>query len=138
MPLPALFGAGENAITDRQRGAAALFLDPELWCRCSLGFPFFRDADRFIAVDFDDFQHRDLRNAAHFMKCPSRRAVDQAFVCHILQQGLERDLVRAPQTERLGNFALVDRLIGSLDQIQYLLARRNLFRFVRLFRSRHQ
>jgi len=138
MALPALFCAGQDPIANRQRGATALFLDPELRCRGGLGFPFFRDADRFIAVNLYNFEYGDFRNSAHLMKRPSRCAVDQSFVRHILQQRLERDLVRTPQTEGLGDFALADRLVGLRDQIQYLLARGNLFRFVGLFRSCHQ
>jgi hypothetical protein len=50
--------------------------------------------------------------------------VDQALIAHVAQQRLERDLVLCREAERLGDLALSGRLVGALDEVEDLLARR--------------
>jgi hypothetical protein len=48
--------------------------------------------------------------------------VDQAFIAHVLEQALQRDLVLALEAERLGDLALARGLVGRLDEVEDLLA----------------
>ena len=99
MALPAFFGASEDPVADRQCGAAAFFLDPDLWCGSALFFPFFGDADRFVAVNLDDLEHGYLRQAAHLMQGPPQISGEQSFLGHVLEQSLEGNLVRPSQSK---------------------------------------
>ena len=53
----------------------------------------------------DHAQHGDLGHAAHAVE-GGLLAVDQAFVGHVLEQRLERDLLLALEPEGLGDLAL--------------------------------
>ena len=64
----------------------------------------------------------DLWNAR-----PGER-VDQSLVGHVLEQGLEHDLVLPVQPERPRNLALARRLVRGRDEIEDLLARRQAVR----------
>ena len=56
----------------------------------------------------DDPQHRHLGDPAHLVESAPRGAVNQAFVAHVAQQLLERDLVMAGKAERAGDLARAD------------------------------
>src|SRR5690606_6177413 len=79
--------------------------------------------DGFPVFDIDHTQHGDLGHAAHAVE-GGLLAVDQAFLGHVLEKALERDLLLALEAERLGDLALSGRSLGRLDELDDLFFRR--------------
>ena len=66
-------------------------------------------------------QHGDLGHPAHAV-IGGLLAVDQAFLGHVLEQRLERDLLVPLQPERLGDLALAGDRVGGLEEFEDLPA----------------
>ena len=91
--------------------------------RCSVRMPLLRDGeDVAVVVGVDDAKHGDLGHAARLVERPAGGAVDQPLVRHVLQQGLEQDLVLAREAERPRDLALPRGLVGRRDEVDDLLA----------------
>jgi hypothetical protein len=90
--------------------------------RDAFRFPMFGNSNRLVAINADDFENRNLGNAAHLMKCATGSHVDQPLIGHIFQQCLERYLLNPPQPEFTRNFALSGGFIGRLDKLENLFA----------------
>ena len=65
-------------------------------------------SDRFAIIDIDDPQHRNLRHAAHPV-IGRALSVDQPLFGHVLEQGLELDLLLPLQAKGAGNLPLARR-----------------------------
>ena len=93
---PARFlGAREDAIARAERRSLAALDHAQPRRRPRLRLPALRHRDDTIAIGIDDAQHRHLRHAARLVEGATWRGVDQPLVRHVLEQRLERDLVRA-------------------------------------------
>ena len=82
----------------------------------------FGNGNCLVTVNRNNFQHRNFRHAAHFVKSAARGHVDQPFIGHVLQQRLKRNFLIAAQTKLTCNLALARRLLRRLDKFQYLIA----------------
>ena len=122
MAAAALLGAGKDTVADAEPTLAALFHHAKARRRAA-PFPAVGYRPDRIALDRGNAQHGDFGKAAMLVERPPRRHVDDAFVGHVLEQRLQRDLVGTAQREMLGNLALADRTGAVLDETQYLLAR---------------
>ncbi len=120
--LTRLFRARQHPVALAQGGLFLLFDHPQAWRRHGvIGLPAIGNRDRFAILDIDHAQHGDFRNAAHAVK---RRlaTVNQAFLGHVLEQLLERDLFLPLDTEMLADLALADLPVGRTDKFEDLLA----------------
>jgi len=102
--LPGFLGPREDAVADPERAVLALaHAQPG---RGRLRLPAFgHRPDVTAVVDVHDTQDRHLRDAPHLVERATGRTVDQSFIGHVLQQGLEEDLVLRGQPERTRDFA---------------------------------
>lgn len=85
---------------------ASTFDHAELRQRYALCLPPFGHGNQLVAIDIDDLEYGNPRNAAHLVECPARRRVDQPFVGHVLQQRLQRNLVAAIKAKGACDFPL--------------------------------
>ena len=72
-------------------------------------------------LDVDHAQHGDLGHPAHAVE-RGLLAVDQAFLGHVLEQRLERDLLLAEEPEGLARSRACRQGLGRLDEFEDLLA----------------
>ena len=116
-------GAREHPVADFQRAVFALLDHAQARRRGGvIGLPIVRDSNRLAVLDVGHPQHGHSRHPAHGMK-RGPPAVDQAFIGHIAQQGLERDLLLPFEPERARNLALAGGRGGAGDEIEDLLGR---------------
>ena len=105
----------------------------------AVGRPVLGLGDRFAILDRDDLEHGHLGHAAHAV-IGGALAIDEAFLGHVLETLLQRDLFLTLEPEGLGDFALAGGGIGGLDEFEYLLFRRKPLRlpeFVLFCHGRH-
>src|SRR3546814_1388979 len=87
--IPLFLGAGENAVTKTKCAPFSALNNTQARRWLALSFPALGNGDDVLPVHIDDAQNRHFRHAAHFVKGPPRRTVDQALVRHILEQRSE-------------------------------------------------
>ena len=132
-----LFGPGQHAVPRAQRRAArgalaAGFDQPQPWRRGGIvGLPGRGNGDRFAILDLDHAQHGDPWHPAQAVECRAV-AIDQPFIRHVAQQGLELDLLLPLQPEGARDFPFAGGLFRLGDEIEHLLARRQALRERRL------
>jgi hypothetical protein len=78
--------------------------------------------DSTAIVDRLHPQHGHFRHSAGLVESAAGRAVDQAFIGHVLEHTLEVDLGLPGKTESPRNLALPRRLVGRGDEVEDLLA----------------
>ncbi len=123
MALPRLLRAREDAVVQRQCGPPPT-LDHAQPRRRRVGMPAFRLRQDLAVIDRDDPQHGHPRHPARLVEGAAGRAIDQPLVGHVLEQGLQHDLVMAREPERAGNLALSRGLSGGFDEVEDLLGGR--------------
>jgi hypothetical protein len=116
------FGAREDAIAHGNCGVPAALLKAQARLRRVRLPPLGHRPGIAAIIHIDDAQHRHLGHPAHLVEGAPGCAVDQAFIAHVAQQPLQRDLVVAAQPERLCDLALARRLVRALDEIEDLFA----------------
>ena len=86
-----------------------------------LGLPIVRNSDSLTVLETNHPEDGDAGHPAHRVK-GGALAVDQPFLGHVFQQGLQRDLLVPLQAEGAGDLALADGLIAAGDEVEDLLA----------------
>jgi hypothetical protein len=116
--------AGEDAVAGSERRLLLALADAQAR-RGRIGFPALRHRPGLaVLIDVHDAQHGDLGDPAHLVEGAARGAVDQPFIGHVLQQRLQRDLVRPVQPEGARDLTLARRRVGIGDEIEDLRAGR--------------
>ena len=116
-----LLGARQHPVAGLERGVLLALDQPQPRRRGAIvGAPGIGNGDCLALLDVDHAQHGDLGHAAHAVE-GGLLAVDQAFVGHVAQQPLERDLLLPLEPERLGDLALAGGGFGRLDELDDLL-----------------
>ncbi len=93
-----------------------------------VGLPAVGNGERLAVLDLDHAQHRHLGHAAHAV-IGALLAVDQAFIGHVLEQALERDLLLPLEAEGARDLPLARGRVGSLDEFEHLLLAGQAVRF---------
>ena len=127
-PAPGFLGAREHPVAHFQRRVRPPRLSARLdnadarRRRAIIGLPAIRDRHRLPVLDIEHAQHCHFGHPAHSVKCAAV-AVDQTFLGHVLEQGLERDLLGALEAKPARNVLLARWLLARSDEIEHLLAR---------------
>ena len=121
---PAALGllvARENAIAALERRHLLRIFDEQARrLFVAIRTPVLGLGEDIAVVDLDHLENGYLRYAAHPV-IGRALAIDQAFLGHVLQALLERDLLLPFETERLGDLTLSSGGLGGLDEFENLV-----------------